>query len=177
MHRICVFAGSRDGGPRYAEAASAVGAGIAHRGWGLVYGGAGVGTMKVLADAALSRGGEVLGVLPRRMIDREIAHQSLTKLLVVGSMHERKATMHDRSNAFLVLPGGFGTLDEAFEAITWRQLALHSKPIALLDVDGFFQPLVAWIDRAVADGFFPAEHARALLVDRDPERLLDALAP
>ncbi|MBV9946298.1 MAG: TIGR00730 family Rossman fold protein, partial [Myxococcales bacterium] len=148
MSRICVFIGSRDAGPSHREAARKTGHAIARRGWGLVYGGASVGSMGVLADAALAAGGEVIGVIPRALVDRELAHPGLTKLVVVGSMHERKATMHALCDAFLALPGGFGTLDEAFEAITWRQLGLHAKELAFLDVDGFWQPLLRWMERA-----------------------------
>jgi hypothetical protein len=111
------------------------------------------------------------------MVDRELAHPGLTRLDVVGSMHERKALMHARSGAFLALPGGFGTLDETAEAITWMQLGLHAKPIGFLDVEGFWQPLVLWLERAVADGFVPGEHARRLVVESDVERMLDALGP
>jgi uncharacterized protein (TIGR00730 family) len=154
-----------------------MGAAVARRGWGVVYGGASVGTMGAIADAALAAGGEVLGVIPGSMVERELAHARLTQLHVVDTMHERKAKMHELSNAFVAMPGGFGTLDEMAEAITWLQLGLHDKPIAFLDVDGFWQPLVRWIERAVADEFVPASHARALRVESDVERLLDALAP
>ncbi|HEY8038920.1 MAG TPA: TIGR00730 family Rossman fold protein [Polyangiaceae bacterium] len=178
MHRVCIFTGSREGRrPAYAAAARATGEAIARRGWGLVYGGASVGTMGAVADAALAAGCEVHGVIPRSMVDRELAHPGLTRLDVVGSMHERKALMHARSGAFLALPGGFGTLDETAEAITWMQLGLHAKPIGFLDVEGFWQPLVLWLERAVADGFVPGEHARRLVVESDVERMLDALGP
>jgi len=177
MHRVCVFAGSRDGAPPHLARARELGAAIARRGWGLVYGGASVGSMGAVAGAALAGGAEVQGVIPRSMVDRELAHTRLTKLHIVGSMHERKARMHALAGAFLALPGGFGTLDETFEAVTWLQLGLHAKPIGLLDVDGFWQPLVRWVERAVADGFVPREHAGALRVESDLERLLDALSP
>jgi uncharacterized protein (TIGR00730 family) len=152
-----------------------MGAAVARRGWGLVYGGARVGLMTAVADAALGAGGEVIGVIPGDMVDREVAHPALTELVVVESMHERKATMHARSDAFVALPGGFGTLDESFEAITWRQLGLHAKAFAFLDVDGYWQPLIRWIDRAVADGFVDAAFVRGLRVESDVERLLDGL--
>jgi uncharacterized protein (TIGR00730 family) len=178
MHRVCIFTGSRDGtNPRYGAVAREVGASIARRGWGVVYGGASVGLMGAVADAALAAGGNVEGVIPVSMVERELAHPRLTELRVTSSMHQRKAEMHVLSNAFLALPGGFGTLDETFEAITWAQLGLHRKPIGLLDVDGFWQPLVRWIERAVADGFIPAEHAATLHVRPEVDEMLDALAP
>jgi uncharacterized protein (TIGR00730 family) len=176
MNRLCVFAGSRDGlRPAYLAAAREVGVAIARRGWGVVYGGARVGTMGALADAALAAGGEVHGVIPRSMVDREIAHTGLTRLWVVDSMHERKAKMHELSLAFLALPGGCGTLDETFEAITWMQLGLHDKPIGLLDVEGYWQPIARWLERAVADGFVQEGHARAMHVGDQLDRLLDQL--
>ena len=178
MHRVCIFSGSRDGTtPRYLVAAREVGAAIAGRGWGVVYGGASVGLMGAMADAALAAGGEVHGVIPASMVERELAHPRLSALRVTTSMHQRKAEMHALAHAFLALPGGFGTLDETFEAITWSQLGLHRKPIGLLDVDGFWQPLVRWIERAVADGFVPGEHAAALRVHDDVGAMLDALGP
>lgn len=178
MHRVCVFAGSRDGArPEYVATARALGAAIARRGWGLVYGGASVGTMGALADAAIAEGGDVIGVIPRAMVEREIAHTRLRQLVVVESMHERKATMHQWSHAFVALPGGFGTLDEVFEAVTWAQLGLHDKPVAFLDVAGYWRPLAEWIERAVLDGFVPREHARGVRVESDVATLLDHLAP
>jgi len=175
MRRVCIFAGSRDGAAGYLEAARAMGAAVARRGWGVVYGGASVGTMGAVADAALAAGGEVQGVIPASMVARELAHTRLTRLHVVDSMHERKAKMHALSAAFVALPGGFGTLDETFEAITWAQLELHDKPIGLLDVNGYWQPLLRWIERSVADGFAPGDLARSLRVEREPGALLDAL--
>jgi uncharacterized protein (TIGR00730 family) len=180
MHTVCVFAGSRDGlRPEYVVAARAVGTALAGRGRGLVYGGAASGSMGALADAALDAGGEVQGVIPRagERLTEEHAHPRLTRLFVVGSMHERKAKMHALSDAFVVLPGGFGTADETFETITWRQLGIHRKPIGFLDVVGYWQPLMGWIERAVVDGFVDAEQASALRVFRDVEALLDAIAP
>ncbi len=175
MRRVCVFAGSRDAGAPHQETESAVGASIARRGWGVVYGGATVGTMGALADAALAEGGEVHGVIPRSMVEREIAHTGLTRLWVVDSMHERKAKMHDLADAFLALPGGCGTLDETFEAITWMQLGLHSKPIGFLDTAGFWQPIARWFERAVADGFVLDTHARQVCYDAQVESMLDRL--
>jgi len=179
VHRVCVFTGSRDpvATPAHRVAAETAGRAIARRGWGLVYGGASVGLMGAVADAALAAGGEVQGVIPESMVQRELAHLGLTKLHVVDSMHTRKALMHSLSNAFLALPGGFGTLDETFEAITWQQLGLHAKPVGFLDVDGFYQPLARWIERAAADGFVPREHAARVHLLADVEAMLDALAP
>jgi uncharacterized protein (TIGR00730 family) len=177
MHRVCIFAASRDGGPSYLAAARATGTAIARRGWGVVYGGASVGAMGAVADAALAAGGEVLGVIPSSMVARELAHPGLTRLWVVESMHERKARMHELSGAFLALPGGCGTLDETFEAITWMQLGLHDKPIGMLDVDGYWQPIARWIERAVADGLVPGGHARAVRIGDELDAMLDFLAP
>jgi uncharacterized protein (TIGR00730 family) len=178
MHRVCVFAASRDGTHgALAAAARATGDAIARRGWGMVYGGASVGLMGAAADAALAAGGEVQGVIPSSMVARELAHPRLTRLHVVDSMHERKSLMHQLSSAFLAIPGGFGTLDELFEALTWLQLGLHGKPIGMLDVGGFWQPLLRWIDRAVAEGLVAPEHASVLRVGAEVDRVLDALGP
>lgn len=177
MHRVCVFAGSRDAGARYLEPARAVGASIARRGWGVVYGGASVGSMGALADAALAAGGEVQGVMPRSMVERELAHSTLSRLWIVDTMHERKARMHELADAFLALPGGCGTLDETFEAITWMQLGLHRKPVGFLDTAGFWQPIARWFEHAVAEGFVPDAHARTIVFGEDVESMLDRLAP
>ena len=177
MHRVCVFAASRDGGPSYLAAARAAGTAIARRGWGVVYGGASVGAMGAVADAALAAGGEVQGVIPSSMVARELAHPALTKLWVVDSMHERKARMHELSGAFLALPGGCGTLDETFEAITWMQLGLHDKPIGMLDVDGYWEPIARWFERATAEGLVLGSHARAVRIDAQLDAMLDFLAP
>ncbi len=177
MHRVCVFAASRDGGPSYLAAARATGTAIARRGWSVVYGGASVGAMGAVADAALAAGGEVQGVIPASMVARELAHTGLTKLWVVPSMHERKARMHELSAAFLALPGGCGTLDETFEAITWMQLGLHDKPIGMLDVDGYWQPVARWLERAVAEGFVQESHASAVRIGDELDAMLDFLAP
>jgi uncharacterized protein (TIGR00730 family) len=177
MKRVCVFCGSMPGhDPAYAEAARALGELLAARDLGLVYGGARVGLMGAVADAALAAGGEVLGVIPRGLVRRELAHVALTDLEVVDTLGERKARMVERSDAFVALPGGFGTLDELFEVVTWSQLGLHGKPAGLLDVGGYWQGLVAWIETAVAAGFVPAQHAGMILRDNDAGRLLDALA-
>ena len=173
---VCVFCGAQSGhGPAYAGAAAALGRRIGERGLALVYGGARVGVMGVLADAALAAGAPVLGVLPRTLASVEVAHAGLTELLLVDGLHARKARMTAESDAFIALPGGFGTLDELFEALTWAQLGLHTRPLGLLDVDGFWEPLVAMMARQVSDGFVtPADRAR-LSVEREPDVLLDAL--
>ena len=177
MKRVCVFCGSSPGArPGYRAAAEALGAAVAQRGLGLVYGGAHVGLMGVVADAALAAGGEVIGVLPRALEAKELAHRNLSALYVVESMHERKALMAELSDCFVALPGGIGTLEETFEAWTWTQLGLHEKPCALLDVDGYYAALHAFLDHAVAERFVRPEHRAMLLVESDPERMLDALS-
>jgi uncharacterized protein (TIGR00730 family) len=174
--RVCVFCGSSPGvRPAYLEAARGLGELLAARGVGLVYGGASVGLMGELADAVLAAGGEAIGVIPGRLVDRELAHAGLTELHVVETMHERKALMARLADAFVMLPGGAGTLDEFFEALTWRQLGLHSKPLALLDVDGFFGPFLALADHLVKEGFVRPEFRTLLLVERDPALLLERL--
>lgn len=154
MKSICVYCGSNAGlRPAYAERAKALGTRIAKDGLALVYGGGNVGLMGIVADAVLEGGGEVIGVIPQQLVDLEVAHHGVTKLEVVGSMHERKARMFDLADAFVALPGGFGTMDEMFEMLTWRQLGLGEKPCAFLDVDDFYDPLLAMIDRMVAERF------------------------
>ncbi len=177
MRRICVFCGSSSGAsPAYARAAAAFGRTLAQRGLGLVYGGASVGLMGVLADAALEGGGSVVGVIPAGLARKEIAHEGLTALRIVGSMHERKAVMAELSDGFVALPGGMGTLEEFFEIVTWAQLGLHAKPCGLLDVDGYFAPLLAFLDRAVEERFVKPVHRSFIQVDDTPERLLDAFS-
>ncbi len=177
MKRICVFCGSSAGRrATYREAALRLGRSLAHRGLGLVYGGGSVGLMGLVADAVLAGGGTVDVVIPRRLARKEIAHAGLTRLHRVGSMHQRKALMADLSDAFVALPGGMGTLEEMAEVLTWSQLGLHRKPCALLDVDGYWRPLVAFFDHAVEEGFLRPEHRAVLLVETDPEPLLDRLA-
>ena len=177
MKRLCVFCGSSFGAnPAYAETAVALGTLLASRGIGLVYGGGNVGLMGVIADAALAAGGEVIGVIPKSLADREIAHTGCTELRVVDSMHTRKAMMADLSDAFVAMPGGVGTFEEFFEAITWTQLGLHRKPCGLLNVAGFYTPLALFIDQAVSDGFIKPVHRAAIVVDDDPARLLDTLS-
>lgn len=163
MKSICVYCGSNAGDkPVYAERAMALGDRIAKQGLALVYGGGNVGLMGVVADATLRAGGEVVGVIPQQLVDWEVAHRGVSRLEVVGSMHERKARMFDLSDAFVALPGGFGTLDEMFEMLTWRQLGLGDKPCAFLDVDGFYAPLMAMLDRMVAERFLHADQRRDL---------------
>jgi uncharacterized protein (TIGR00730 family) len=174
--RVCVFAGSASGAsPAFAAAASAFGKALARRGHGMVYGGATSGLMGLCADAALAGGSEVRGVLPQALRKREIAHHGLTELRIVPSLHERKAAMSALSDAVVALPGGTGTLDELFEAVTWRQLGLHAKPIGLLDVEGYWQPLLAFLRHGVEQGFVPGAVVGGLLVSGDPEALLDAI--
>ena len=154
MKSICVYCGSNAGAkPAYSDRAIALGTRLAKDGFALVYGGGNVGLMGLVADAALEAGGEVVGVIPEHLVNWEVAHKGLTRLEVVGSMHERKARMFDLADAFVALPGGFGTLDEMFEMLTWRQLGLGDKPCAFLDVDGFYAPLFAMLDRMVAERF------------------------
>jgi uncharacterized protein (TIGR00730 family) len=175
MKRVCVFCGSSPGrDPVYLEAARRLGRTLARRGLGLVYGGGSVGLMGAVADAVLAEGAEVVGVIPRALQLRELAHGGLTTLHVVGSMHERKAKMAELAHAFIALPGGMGTLEEFAEILTWAQLGLHARPCGLLDVAGYYRPLVAFFDQAAAHGFVKPEHRRLVLVDEDPEALLDA---
>jgi uncharacterized protein (TIGR00730 family) len=159
VRAVCVYCGSNSGSrPIYAERAVALGQRLAREGLALVYGGGNVGLMGMVANAVLESGGEVVGVIPQQLADLEVAHRGVTRLEVVGSMHERKARMFELSDAFVALPGGFGTLDEMFEMLTWRQLGLGEKPCAFLDVDGFFAPLIGMIDRMVDERFLhPAQ--------------------
>jgi len=175
MQRLCVFCGSSPGGdPAYAAATAELGEALALAGIGIVYGGASVGLMGTLADAAAAAGGEVVGVIPQALVDREIAHPALSELHVVGSMHERKALMAELSDGFVALPGGTGTLDELFEVYTWAQLGLHSKPLGLLDVRGYFARLVGFLDHAVQERFVTAEHRDMLVVEDRADALLAA---
>ena len=177
MKRICVFCGASEGArPAYAEAARQLGAELVARGLGLVYGGCAVGMMGVLANAVLRRGGEVIGVIPQALATRELAHPGLTELRVVSSMHERKATMASLVDGFAVLPGGLGTLDETFEALTWAQLGIHAKPIGALNVEGYWDGLERMLGHAVREGFVRAEYAALLLVGRSAPELLDRFA-
>lgn len=172
-----MFCGSSPGrGDDYREAAVALGRVLAGRGIGLVFGGGQVGSMGAVADAVLAAGGEVIGVIPQQLVERELAHTGLTTLHVVADMHERKAMMASLSDGFIAMPGGAGTLEELFEVWTWAQLGLHDKPLGLLDVAGFYQPLVVMLDHMVAEGFLNAQHRDMVARESDPAALLDRLA-
>jgi uncharacterized protein (TIGR00730 family) len=173
---VCVFCGSSPGArPEFGMVARWLGSTLARRGLRLVYGGASVGTMGMLADAALAEGGYVIGVIPRALMDGELAHPGLTEQHVVDSMHERKARMAELADAFIALPGGLGTLEELFEIWTWGLLGIHAKPFGILDVHEFYRPLVAFLDGAVQDGFIREAHRSMALVDTDPDRLIDRI--
>jgi uncharacterized protein (TIGR00730 family) len=177
LQRVCIFCGSSVGTDLvYERAARNIGRLLAQRGIGLVYGGGKVGLMGSVADACLSEGGQVVGVMPRALVEKEIAHRGLTELHVVESMHERKALMADLAGAFIALPGGYGTWEEFYEMLTWSQLGLHRKACAVLNVNGYYDPLLAMADRAVEAGFVRAVHREILLADTDPVRLLDRLS-
>jgi uncharacterized protein (TIGR00730 family) len=173
---IGVFCGSANGArPAYLDAARELGRSIAQKGHGLVFGGASVGTMGVVADAALAEGGAVIGVIPDVIMDREIGHGGLTELHVVRTMHERKALMASRSDAFIALPGGFGTLDEFIEIVTWAQLKIHAKPCVLLNVDGYYDRLLQFLDFAVDEGFIKPENRRLVQVASSVKEALDLI--
>ena len=173
MKSVCVYCGSSPGfQPIYADAARAVGTLLAGRGLRLIYGGGRVGLMGILADAALAAGGTVVGVIPEALADLEIAHTGLTELHVTASMHERKAQMAEGADGFLALPGGFGTWEEFVEVLTWGQLHLHQKPCGLLNVAGFYDPLLALFDKSMEQGFVRPEHRAMVLSEDDPEALL-----
>lgn len=173
---ICVFAGSSSGRREvYGQAARKLGEVIASKGYGLVYGGASVGLMNEAAEGALSRGGKVIGILPEWLDQWEVAHSGLTELRIVASMHERKAQMADLSDAFVVLPGGIGSLEECFEIWTWTQLGIHQKSIGLLNIENYYDRLQAFLDHAVAEQFLKSAHRQLLLSESDPEILVDAL--
>jgi hypothetical protein len=177
MRRVCIFCGSSNGARDvYVEAARAMGAALARRRIGLVFGGGRIGLMGVVADAVLAAGGEVIGVIPEALVAKELAHNGLSDLRVVGSMHERKALMAELADAFVALPGGYGTFEEFCEVVTWAQLGFHRKPCGLLNVVGFYEPLLAFFDHAVAEGFVRPGHRALVLEERDPEHLLDLLA-
>jgi uncharacterized protein (TIGR00730 family) len=176
LARVCVFCGSKVGArPTYLAQAESVGRLLASEGIGLVYGGGRVGLMGAVADAALAANGTVTGVIPEALVAAEVAHGALADLRIVGSMHERKKLMADLADAFVALPGGFGTFDELFEIVTWAQLGLHAKPIGLLNVDGYFDPLLGLVRGAVAEGFVADQHAGLLYVESDPAALLARL--
>jgi uncharacterized protein (TIGR00730 family) len=176
IRTLCVFCGSSVGNrPEYAVAAVEVGRLLAQRGIRLVYGAGNVGLMGILADAALAAGGEVIGVIPQMLVDRELAHRGLTDLRIVGTMHERKALMAELSDAFLALPGGLGTFEELCEALTWSQLGIHAKPCGALNIRGYFDDLQSLLDRALQEGFLRPEHRNLLVTASNPTQLLDRL--
>ncbi len=176
LRRVCVFCGSSPGArPEYAAAARDVATALAERRIGLVYGGGSVGLMGVLADRVLALGGHVTGVIPQALMDLDVGHLGLPDLRIVGSMHERKALMADLADAFIALPGGLGTLDESFEILTWAQLGLHTKPFGLLNVAGYFDPLLAFLDHGVGERFLRVEHRALLLVEPSAADLLQRL--
>ena len=176
IKRICVFCGSNHGArSAYTDAAQQLGKALVSQGMGLVYGGGSIGLMMVVADAVLKEKGEVIGVIPHALSSKEFAHDGLTELHLVSSMHERKAMMAELSDAFIAMPGGFGTLDEFFEIITWAQLGLHTKPIGLLNVGGYFDLLLEFVDYMLQERFISAEHRQLIITSRNPEELLSAL--
>ena len=173
MQRLCVFCGSSNGrGQEYLTAANDLGKALASLHIGVVYGGARIGLMGAVANAALAAGGEVLGVIPKDLTDKEIAHQSLTKLHVVNSMHERKAMMAELADGFIALPGGFGTCEEVVEVLTWAQLGLHGKPVGLLNVKGYYDPLLSYFTHGEQEGFIAPVHRKLLLTDRNVDGLI-----
>ena len=177
LSAVAVYCGSNHGAdPAYAQAAAALGRLLAERGIRLVYGGGHVGLMGVLADAALAGGGEVFGVITRALQAKEVAHDALTSLTVVDTMHERKAAMADAADAFVMLPGGYGTFDEFFEAVSWTQLGIHDKPCGVLDVAGYYAPLRTLLDEATRQGFVSRVHRDLVITESEPRRLLDRLA-
>jgi uncharacterized protein (TIGR00730 family) len=177
VQRVCVFCGASAGRrAAYLDAARSFGTASASAGLGVVYGGGKVGLMGAVADAVLAAGGEVIGVIPQELVDRELAHRGLSELHVVGSLHERKALMAELSDAFVALPGGFGTLDELMEQLTWSQLGLHAKPVGLLDVDEYWRPLIELARHATAEGFVREADLGAIAVAVEPAALLERLA-
>ena len=175
MRTIGLFCGSSGGGPVYLDAARRFGAALARRGLRLVYGGGHVGLMGAVADAVLTAGGTAVGVIPRFLVEKELAHRGLTELVVVETMHQRKAAMADRADAFAALPGGFGTADELFEILTWAQLGLHAKPVGLLNVAAFFDPLTSWLDHMVRERFLRPEHRELVLTAAESDDLIERM--
>jgi uncharacterized protein (TIGR00730 family) len=176
LNRICVFCGSSPGNePVHRETARAFGARLATRGIEVIYGGGSVGLMGAVADGALAAGGSVTGIIPRALWEREVGHAALSELEIVETMHHRKARMAERADAFVALPGGLGTMEELFEVWTWAQLGIHAKPCAVLNVDGFYDPLIGFLSHMAAQGFLREAHRSMLLVDTDADRLLDRL--
>jgi uncharacterized protein (TIGR00730 family) len=177
INSICVYCGSRTGTrPEYENAAVALGRRIAESGRTLVYGGGDVGLMGFCAEAALNAGGQVIGIIPQSLMAKEVALLEVTEMKVVSSMHERKALMEMKSDAFIALPGGFGTLDEFFEIVTWRQLEFHAKPIGILNIAGYFDPLIEFMDRSVREGFVQPEHRNMIIIEESPEAMLKHLS-
>lgn len=176
LHRICVYCGSSPGDdPAHRAAAQALGGFLAREGLTVVYGGGNIGLMGAVADGALAAGGQVIGVIPQSLLEKELGHRGVTELHVTGSMHERKQLMVDLSDGFIALPGGFGTLDELFETLTWLQLGFHHKPVGLLNVGGFFDGLIGFIRHMSQSGFLKPEHADCVLVESDAEKLLSRM--
>jgi uncharacterized protein (TIGR00730 family) len=176
-NKICVFTGSRHGSrPEYAEAAKRLGQSLVERGYGLVYGGGNVGLMNVVANTMLELGGHVTGVIPDRLVGKEVAHQGLSDLRVVSSMHERKALMAELSDGFIAMPGGIGTMEEFFEVLSWAQLGIHAKPCGLLNVSGYYDPLIEFVDHAVSEDFIKPKHRALMIVEGEPGKLLDRFA-
>lgn len=174
MNRICVFCGSNHGSrSEYTEAAKKLGRTLANRKIGLVYGGAKVGIMGTLADTVLSNGATVIGVMPRFLVEKEVAHSRLSDLHIVDTLHERKSLMAELSDAFIALPGGFGTLEEFFEVVTWAQLGMHKKPCGLLNVCGYFENLIMFLNKAVSEKFLREEHREMIFIHESPEELID----
>lgn len=174
--KICVFTGSRHGArAEYTEAAKLLGRELVARDYGLVYGGGNVGLMTVIADTVLELNGHVTGVIPDSLVGKEVAHQGLTDLRVVSSMHERKALMAELADGFIAMPGGIGTMEEFFEVLSWAQLGIHEKPCALLNGCGYYDPLIQFLDRAVADDFIKPKHRALLVVESEPAKLLDRI--
>lgn len=174
---LCVYCGSRMGSNQaYEREAAALGTAIGERGWRLVYGGGNVGLMGVVADAAMAAGSHVAGVIPESLLRREVGHRGLSELLVVQTMHQRKQAMAERASAFVALPGGIGTLEELFEVWTWRQLGYHASPIGLLDVAGYYEALLLFLQHSVDQGFLDAAQLGSIIVERDVQRLLDRVA-
>ncbi len=177
LRRVCVFCGSSKGeDPQYAAAARAMGQALAANGIELVYGGGAVGLMGIVADAVMAAGGRVTGVIPRGLFRREVSHDAITQLHETATMHERKALMYELSDAFVAMPGGIGTMEELFETLTWAQLGLHAKPIGVLNVNGFYQPLLGLLEQMQRSGFVKQRHIEHIVADHDPVRLLATLA-
>ncbi len=177
INSICVFCGSAVGvSPEYQIAARQLSTVLSEREITLVYGGANVGLMKILADTLLEQTGKVIGIMPKALVKREVAHENLTEMHIVSGMQERKAMMADLSDGFIILPGGFGTFDELFEMLSWNQLKLIQKPVGLLNINGYFDPIILQLDRSVEEGFLRPEHRELLLVDTNPGELIDRMA-